>query len=176
MDVTSRVRSNVLSQSVTITRTMDFLGKTAGLSLILPYRTLDASSPIFSASNQGLSDVGFMWQANIFGGPALTKDQFRSFVPQTFASFHLVVNTPLGDYNPANPLNPSSNRWTFSPTLNYSYTPDQGWTWLEFYPSTRAFTNNDNYGQNGTSSLSQKALFLVEGHASRNLTPQLWVR
>jgi hypothetical protein len=46
-------------------------------------------------------------------------------------------------------LNPSSNRWTFSPTLN---------------------------GQNGTSSLFQKALFLVEGHASRNLTPQLWVR
>jgi hypothetical protein len=94
---------------------------------------------------------------------------------QTFASFHLFVGTPLGKYEPGNPLNPSSNRWTFFPTVNYSYTPDQGWTWLETYLSTKVFTTNADYRVGGASSLTQKPLFLAEGHASRNLIPRLWV-
>jgi Putative MetA-pathway of phenol degradation len=175
MDVTSSIRSNVLSQSVVITRTMDYWGRTGGLSVILPYRYLNSSSDAFNASNQGISDVGFLWQVNIFGGPALTREQFQSFVPQTFASFHFAVSTPLGKYDPTNPLNPSANRWTLAPTVNYSYTPDQGWTWLEVYLSAGVFTDNGDFRVGGASSLTQKPLFRVEGHASRNLTPVLWV-
>jgi len=175
MDVTSSVRTNVLSQSVVVTRTMDYWGRTGGLSLILPYVYLDANSNAFRASNQGPSDVGILWQMNIFGGPALTKQQFSSFVPETFASFHLAVTTPLGKYQPANPLNPSANRWMFNPTVNYSYTPDRGWTWLELYMSSRLFTANTDYRVGGASSLTQNPLFIVEGHASRNLNPSLWV-
>jgi len=175
MDVTSSVTSNVVSQSIVVTRTMDYWGRTGGISVIFPYRYLNASSDAFRASNRGISDIAFLWQMNIFGGPALTKEQFRSFVPQTFSSFHLFVGTPLGKYNPTNPLNPSSNRWTFFPTLNYSYTPNQGWTWLETYLSTKVFTTNPDYRVGGASSLTQKPLFLAEGHASRNLLPALWV-
>ena len=175
MDVTSSIHSNVYAQSAVITRTMDFWGRTAGISAILPYVALDASSDSFSASNQGVSDVGFLLQTNIFGGPALTKEQFRAFVPESFASFHLAVTTPLGTYDATNPLNPSANRWMFNPTVNYSYTFDQGWTWLEVYLSARAFTTNDDYRVGGASSLSQNPLFIVEGHASRNLAPALWV-
>ena len=175
MDLTSSIRSNVLSQSIVITRTMDYWGRTGGLSVILPYRYLNSSSDAFNASNQGISDVGFLWQMNIFGGPALTREQFQSFVPQTFASFHFAVSTPLGNYDPTNPLNPSANRWTLAPTVNYSYTPDQGWTWLEVYLSTAVFTNNGDFRVGGASSLTQKPLFRAEGHASRNLTPILWV-
>ena len=175
LDVTSPIRTNVLAQSAVITRTLDVDGRTSGVSIVLPYVSLDASSDTFRASNQGVSDIGFLLQTNIFGGPALTKEQFRSFVPQTFSSFHLLVTTPLGDYDPTDPLNPSANRWMFNPTVNYSYTPDQGWTWLEVYLSTRVFTTNDNYRAGGASSLSQNPLFIVEGHASRNLFPTLWV-
>jgi hypothetical protein len=175
MDLTSSIRSNVLSQSIVITRTMDYWGRTGGLSVILPYRYLNSSSDAFNASNHGISDVGFLWQMNIFGGPALTREQFQSFVPQTFASFHFAVSTPLGNYDPTNPLNPSANRWTLAPTVNYSYTPDQGWTWLEVYLSTAVFTNNGEFRVGGASSLTQKPLFRAEGHASRNLTPILWV-
>ena len=175
MDVTSSIRSNVLSQSVVVTRTMDYWGRTGGISVVLPYRSLNASSDVFQASNQGISDVAFLWQVNIFGAPALTREQFRSYVPQPFASFHLFVATPLGKYEPADPLNPSANRWTVSPTVNYSYTPDRGWTWLETYLSSKWFSANDDYRVGGASTLTQKPLFLVEGHASRNLTPALWL-
>lgn len=44
-------------------------GSYGGLSLILPYRQLDASSDAFRASSQGLSDVGFIWQMNIILSP-----------------------------------------------------------------------------------------------------------
>jgi hypothetical protein len=175
MDVTSAVRSNVLSHSLVVTRTMDYGGRTGGISVIFPYRSLNSSSDAFRASNQGISDISLLWQMNIFGGPALTREQFQSFVPETFSSFHLFVGTPLGKYDPANPLNPSSNRWTFFPTVNYSYTPDEGWTWLETYVSTKVFTTNADYRVGGATSLSQKPLFLLDGHASRNLIPALGV-
>lgn len=83
MDVTSSVRTNVLVQSVVITRTMDFWGRTGGISAILPYAALAVSYDAFRASNQGVSDVGFLLQMNIFGGPTLTREQFRSFVSET---------------------------------------------------------------------------------------------
>jgi hypothetical protein len=112
---------------------------------------------------------------NLFGGPALTKEQFRFFVPETFSSVHLIVNTPAGNYDRFNPINPSSNRWTFFPTINYSYTPDQGWTWLELYVATKVFTTNPDFGLGGVSELDQAPLYLVDLHASRNLNPRLWV-
>ncbi len=93
---------------------------------------------------------------NIFGGPALTREQFQSFIPQTFSSFHLLVTTPLGFYQPSSPINPSANRWMISPTVNFSYTPDQGWSWIETYVSGRIFTDNGNYLVNGAQTLTQR--------------------
>ena len=90
------VRANVLAQSVVLTRIMDYWGRTGGFSLVLPYALIDTSAGPFRASTNGVSDVGFLWQMNIFGGPALTREQFQSFVPQTFSSFHLLVTTPIG--------------------------------------------------------------------------------
>ncbi len=174
-DISSRNRSNVFLQSLVVTRTMDFWGRTGGLSVVLPYAFANTSSSSFQASTNGVSDVGFLWQMNIFGGPALTREQFPSFVPQTFSSFHLYVGTPLGTYNATSPINPSANRWMISPTINYSYTPDRGWTWLETYVTGLMFTNNNDFLVNGSQTLSQSPIFRLEGHASRNLTDGLWL-
>jgi hypothetical protein len=144
-DITSRTRSNAFVQSVVITRTMDYGGRTGGLSIVLPYAFADTNSGSFQASTNGVSDVGFLWQMNIFGGPALTREQFQSFIPQTFSSFHLYVGTPLGTYNASSPINPSANRWTISPTINYSYTPDRGRTWLETYVTALLFSDKKQF-------------------------------
>jgi hypothetical protein len=174
-DTVPGVRSNVFAQSVVLTRIMDFFGHTGGLSIVLPYALIDTSAGPFRASTNGLSDVGFLLQMNIFGGPALTREEFRSFVPQTFSSFHLLVTTPLGAYQPNSPINPSANRWMVSPTINFSYTPDQGWTWIETYVSGQIFSDNNNYLVNGAQTLSQKPILRLEEHVSRNLTDALWL-
>jgi hypothetical protein len=175
LDVAARGRTNVLSQSIVLTRTMDYWGRTGGVSVVLPYLYVESSSGADRSAVRGVSDVGFLWQINIFGGPALTRAEFGSFVPKTFSSFHLYVGTPLGEYAPERALNPSANRWTINPTVNYSYTPDRGWTWLEAYVSLVAFTPNDAFRAGGGSSLTQLPLFIVEGHASRNITPRIWL-
>jgi Putative MetA-pathway of phenol degradation len=174
-DTVPGVRSNVFAQSLVLTRIMDYWGRTGGLSIVLPYAFLDTSAGPFRASANGASDIGFLWQMNIFGGPALSRAEFASFIPQTFSSFHLLVTTPIGTYNPASPINPSANRWMISPTVNFSYTPDQGWTWIETYVSGRFFSDNDNYRVNGAQTLSQKPLLRLEEHLSRNVTDALWL-
>jgi len=174
-DTVPGTRSNVFAQSLVLTRIMDYWGRTGGVSIVLPYTFLDTSSGPFRASANGASDIGFLWQMNIFGGPALTRERFQSFIPQTFSSFHLLVTTPLGTYNPTSPINPSANRWMVSPTVNLSYTPDEGWTWVETYVSGRLFTDNNNYRVNGAQTLSQKPILRLEEHVSRNVTDALWL-
>jgi hypothetical protein len=175
LDVTARIRTNVVSQSLVLTRTMDYWGRTGGVSIVLPYLYVESSSNSDRTAVRGVSDVGFLWQMNIFGGPALSREAFASFVPQTFASFHLFVGTPLGEYEPNRALNPSSNRWTVRPTVNFSYTPDRGWTWLETYVSVAAFTPNNAFQAGNASRLTQRPLAVVEGHVSRNITSHIWL-
>jgi len=62
-----------------------------------------------------------------------------------------------------------------SPTVNFSYTQDEGWTWAETYVSARFFTDNNNYLVNGAQTLSQKPILRLEEHLSRNLTDSLWL-
>lgn len=175
LDVAARIRTNVVSQSVVLTRTMNYWGRTGGLSIVLPYLYVESSSASNRTAVNGVSDIGFLWQVNIFGGPALTREEFASFVPETFSSFHLYVGTPLGEYDPHRGLNPSANRWTIRPKVNFSYTPDRGWTWLETYASVAAFTPNDDFQAGGASRLTQRPLVVVEGHASRNISPRVWL-
>jgi Putative MetA-pathway of phenol degradation len=174
-DITSRTVSKALLQSVVLTRTMDFWGRAGGLSIVLPYAVANTSSNAFQASTNGVSDVAFLWQINLFGGPALTREQFRDFVPQTFSSFHLYIGTPLGTYDPTSPINPSANRWMVSPTINYSYTPDRGRTWIETYFNRQFVTNNDRFFANGAQTLAQNPIFRVEEHISRDLTDRFWL-
>src|ERR1700733_13033927 len=112
LDVTAPIRTNVVPLSLVLTRTMDYWGRTGGISIVVPYLYVASSSGSNRTAVSGVSDIGFLWQINIFGGPALTREEFTSFVPQTFASFHLYVGTPLGEYAPSRVLNPSANRWT----------------------------------------------------------------
>jgi hypothetical protein len=117
MDISSRTRSNVFGQSLVVTRTMDYWGRTGGLSVVLPCVFADVNSSSLQARYEWRFRHWLPWQMNIFGGPALKREQFRSFVAETFSSFHLYVGTPLGTYNPTSPINPSANRWTIFPTL-----------------------------------------------------------
>jgi hypothetical protein len=76
---------------------------------------------------------------------------------------------PTGDYDADAPLNIGSNRWTLTPTVNYSYTPDAGWTWIEAYASARIIGDDDD------ADVSQDPVYLLEAHVSRNINKRLWL-
>lgn len=163
------IGSDVFSQSVIITRVMDFWGHTGGISVIAPYLDLSLDAGGYDAQQDGVGDLSLAWEVNLFGAPALSKEEFKSWTPETFASIHLVLTAPTGPYDASDVLNTGSNRWIFTPTINYSYTPDEGRTWLEAYATAKFFSENE------ATNTRQDPLFLFEGHASRNLTDQIWL-
>jgi hypothetical protein len=159
-DTTSSTRSNVLAQSVVITRTMDYCGRTVGLSIILPCTLEETNSSSFQSNTKDVSDVGFLWQMDIFGEPALTLGQFRSFVPAPSSGFHLYVGAPFGVYVPVPPVDSSANCWMTFLAFNYGYTPtDRGWTWRGTCVTEEAFTDKSHCRVNGAQTLSQHPPF-----------------
>ena len=170
----SGVATDITSQSVIVSRILDVGGRTGGLSLVLPHADIDVAAGPFGTGAAGTGDIGIVAEVNLFGAPALDREAFADWTPETFASVHLLATLPTGGYDPDDPVNVGSNRWSLAPTVNYSYTPDAGATWLEAYATARIFGDNtDAPGAAGT--LEQRPLYQVELHASRNLTPDFWL-
>jgi hypothetical protein len=157
-----------------ITRVIDVNGATGGLNFLVPYEQVKLSNEQGNTFNKtGIGDPKFVFDVNIFGATALSKEEFKDYTPQTYASFHLTVTAPLGDYDGDNPVNTGSNRWSMSPEVNYSYTPNVGKTWLDFYFKPTFFTDNNKYA--GDKKLSQDPQLDLEGHASHNICDWLWL-
>jgi hypothetical protein len=168
------VTTDITSQSLIISRILDVGGRTGGLSLVLPYADIDVAAGSFGTGAAGIGDIGVVAEVNLFGAPALSREAFAEWTPETFASFHLLATFPTGAYDADDRVNVGSNRWSLAPTINYSFTPDAGWTWLEAYATARIFGDNTD-AAGAADVLEQRPLYQLELHASRNLTPDLWL-
>lgn len=122
--------------------------------------------------HRGSAIPSITFHANIFGAPALTIDQFPHAVPQTYLSFHLTVNAPLGSYDSNSSVNVGANRWAFTPLLNLCITPDEGVSWVDLYTGVRFFTNNDAF--QGNHRLSQNPLATFTVHYSHNIGDKMY--
>lgn len=167
----SDLETDVMSQSLILSRIVDVGGRTGGLSVILPRADIDAAAGPFRSGDSGLGDIGLVAEVNLFGAPALSKEAFARWTPETFASLHVVMTLPTGGHDRDDPINVGANRLSVTPTVNYSYTPDAGRTWLETYASATIYGDNAD-APDGT--LERDPLFQLEGHASRNLTDRVW--
>jgi Putative MetA-pathway of phenol degradation len=136
------------------------------------YARVKFKGPSGSAETWGLGDPSITFHANIFGAPALTIDQFSHAVPQTYLSFHLTVNAPLGSYDRNSVVNVGANRWAFTPLLNLCITPDKGVSWIDLYTGVRFFTNNDAF--QGNHQLSQNPLATFTVHYSHNIGEKMY--
>lgn len=170
----TNITTDVTSQSLILSRIIDVGGRTGGLSFVLPHADIDVAAGPFKAGDTGIGDIGIVADVNIFGAPALSREDFAQWQPETFASFHLMATFPTGAYDADAPVNVGSNRWSLSPTINYSYTPDAGWTWLEVYATARFFGDNTD-APGAADTLKQRPLYQIEQHASQNLTPNFWL-
>ena len=94
------IGSDIISQSIILTRIMDFWGHTGGVSVIVPDVDLSLDTGDYDYQTAGLADLSFAWEVNLFGAPALSKEEFASWTPETFASIHFVLTAPTGVYDP----------------------------------------------------------------------------
>ena len=144
----------------------------AGVGVTGTYADVKVTGPAGEISTSGFADPSITFHANIFGGPALRSDQFAQAIPQTFSSFHLTVNAPLGSYDRSSPVNAGANRWAFYPLVNLSITPDKGVSWIDLYAGARFFTNNNAFRGNGQ--LSQNPLVTLSAFYSHNIGERMY--
>jgi len=134
-------------------------GRNSAFEILQPYADLSASfdnARYFTGTkhNGGMGDTQLVFAHNIFGGPALSKEEFAKWTPETFLTAALTVTTPTGDYDKNRVINIGANRWVYKPELGFG-TPI-GPTWLEINTMVSLFGSNDEY--QGNSNREQKPL------------------
>jgi hypothetical protein len=150
-------------------------GRNSAIQIIQPYADVSASfdnARFFDGTRHdgGVGDTQLVFVHNLFGGPALSKEEFASWKPVTFLTGAFWLTTPTGDYDKKQILNIGANRWVFKPELAFG-TPI-GPTWLEFNTYVSLYGDNDDYL--GDNKLEQKPLYAVEGHYSYSFNRALW--
>lgn len=161
--------------SILYSRIMDVFGHTGGPGISLPWvdtLSTDGASGRVLQDQRAAGDPALTFDVNFFGAPAMTAEQFKSFVPVTYSGLHLTLGTPWGRYDPGARTNIGSNRWSLKTLVNYSITADSGQTWFDFYPSVRVFGDNDAYL--GQQRLSQRPIYGLEMHWSTTLATRTW--
>lgn len=91
-------------------------GRNSAIQILQPYADISASfdnAQFFDGTqhNGGMADTQFVLVHNLFGGPALTKEAFANWTPETFLTGALWITAPTGDYDKDRVINIGSNRW-----------------------------------------------------------------
>ena len=155
-------------------RSLDVLGRSANVTLTLPYMWGDAQGRVGSAflraRRSGLRDAAVRFGINLYGGPAMDLKTFAAYKRRTNIGASIVVVGPTGQYDPARIINVGSNRWAVKPELGLSRA--LGRFLLDVYGGVWLFTDNTNF-QGGTR--SQDPVGVGQTHISYNLRRRLWV-
>ncbi|MBE4965101.1 transporter [Enterobacter cloacae] len=154
----------------------DIDGRVSAIQVIQPYASVTASLDnanylTGSLNHENLGDTQVVFAHNLFGGPALSVEEFKRWQPEMFLTGALWLTLPTGDYDSDNAINIGANRWAFKPELAFGV--PLGPTWLELNSWVSFFTDNNDYQQN--SRLEQRPLYTLEGHWSYTLSPALWL-
>lgn len=162
--------------------TLDFLGRTASLTLVQPYGVGDFQGTIAEVPREthrsGLFDLSARFAVNLIGGPAMEPAEFSKWHQSVLFGTSLTVTAPTGQYDPMLLVNLGNNRWSFKWELGYS---ERWGNWiLDGYGSVTYFTTNPEYFSNnmyypGLRSQYEQPVGQIETHLSYDFQPRLWI-
>ncbi len=157
-------------------RTIDFFGKAGKVEALLPVAFGHWTGTEIGVGDRerditGLADARFTLNVNFVGSPALRLREFRDYRQKTIVGAVIQVVAPTGQYDPSKLINIGSNRWSLKSEIGVSqaigrwYVEGAGTLWL--------FSDNHDYF--GGQTLSQEAIFAVQGHVVYSFRPGLWL-
>jgi hypothetical protein len=159
-------------------RAFGVLGKTARVDLKAPYMngrwegTVDGTPA--SVRRRGFGDPRIRLSVNLFGPPALNREQFREYLAKhpvdTIAGLAISARVPWGEYKDDKLINLGQNRYVFRPQAGVLHRRGP-WS-FELTGSTFFFTPNDDYF--GGKRLKQDPLYAAQAHVVRTFKPGLW--
>jgi hypothetical protein len=156
-------------------RSLDVWGRSGKVDVILPYSWAFGSAEFAGQKNtrdvSGLADPRFRFSTLLYGGPALSLDQFRDFTPDWIIGISLEATAPFSQYDSKKLLNIGTNRWSFKPALGVSKTIEP--VTLELAAGVRFYTDNDDFL--GGKTLEVSPIYSLQSHLIYSFTPGLWL-
>ena len=158
--------------------TFDLAGKSARLSLLLPYVSGrwqgNVDGEFQTIHRRGMADPRLRFSVNLYGAPALKGAKFAQYraehITNTTVGASLSMTMPLGQYMDDKLVNIGSNRWSLRPQLGVLHTRGP-WS-FELTGSAFVFTDNDDFVDDAV--LKQKTTYAVQAHAIYNFSSGLW--
>lgn len=156
-------------------RTFGLKGHLALATVAVPYAWGEMAGNVAeqarSITRSGLGDARLKLSVNLTGTPALRPAEFAKAPPLTNIGASLTVAAPVGQDDRDKLINLGTNRWAFKPEVGLSH-PRGRWT-LDVSSGVWLFTSNDQFYP-GNSTRTQDPLFVVQTHASYNVTRRAW--
>jgi len=169
-DVSAEIHSPVLAY----VRSLDVWGKSGKVDIIVPYAWLSASGKVGGEARDrkvsGFADPAVRFSVNLYGAPALSFEEFKSYRQDTIVGVSLQVTAPLGQYDSDKLVNIGTNRWSFKPEVGISKALGR-WT-LETAAGATLYTKNDDFF--GGNTRAQDPIFSVQGHLLYHFPRGIW--
>jgi len=170
-DAQVKVNSAVLAY----VRTLDLWGRSGKFDIILPYSWASGSAKLAGQLHtrdvSGLGDPRLRFSMLLYGGPALSLEQFRDYNPDIIIGASFEATVPLGQYDSDKLLNIGTNRWSFKPELGISKT--WGPLILELASGVRFYTDNNDFLDGKT--LQVSPVYSVQAHLIYSITAGIWL-
>lgn len=169
-DVEGEIDSIVLRYS----RALSVANKSALLTIAVPYADVFLEGIYLgqpaSGQRQGMGDPIVRLAVNLYGAPAMTRAEFRSYEQQTIVGASIAVGIPVGRYVKERIINVGTNRWTVLAQLGISHSVRR-WT-FEAGLGFAWFSDNEEFL--GTT-LEQDPIGLFRSTLLYSFKPGLWL-
>jgi hypothetical protein len=160
---------------VAIGRTLNIAGRYANVGIGIPFVVGHVEGLVLDqfqeASRTGFGDLAIRTAVNLYGAPAMRRQEFAKYRASTVLGVSLTVGAPVGQYISTRYINLGTNRWSFRPELGFMRTKGR-WT-FEGDLAGLFFTDNTNYVNGATR--EQAPIVAFQGHLIYTFRPALWI-
>lgn len=157
-----------------LARSLELLGKSAKLDLMVPYAWESGSAEYagqeYERSLRGLGDPRLRFSVNLYGAPALSLEEFKSYRQDLIVGASLQVLAPLGQYDHDKLLNVGNNRWAFKPEIGVS----KLWGPLILELSLAGTFYTDNHDFLDGREREQEPIYSAQLHAIYSFPFEIW--
>ncbi len=159
---------------VAYVRALDLWGKSGKFNVVMPYTWMSGTARLdgqpVSRDISGNGNPAFRLSVNLYGAPALTREQFASYRQDLIVGASLQVLAPWSQYDSSRLVNIGTNRWSFKPEVGISKAIRQ-WT-LEATAAVTFYTDNDDFY--GDTTRSQDPLYALQWHTIYGFRSGVW--
>lgn len=168
-------RTRVHALPIAYVRSLDVLGYSGNLALVLPLVDLTATATLDGVTEarrevSGLADPVLRMAVNFHGAPALRPAEFAAWRQDLIVGASLTVTAPFGQYDEDRLVNIGANRWSVKPELGVSQALG-AWT-VELAAGVTWFSRNDEFFNGHVR--QQDPLYSVQAHVTRQLGRGAW--